>query len=506
MRYRIAFVALFLALVPSLEAESCRLDGGLGATLLLPYFEVDLDRPNGLTTFFTVHNASPERVLVNVVLWTDAAYPTLGFEVDLAGYELQAINLREVFAGRLPEPVGLMDPPSCILTQPPVQPFADFLRAAHTGQPAPRLAGQCAGFDHDDNVARGYVTVDVVDNCTDLLPSDPGYFAVDGDPDAGVAGDDNVLWGDFFYFDRATGRSEGDLLVSLGADRGAFGPGDLTFYGRYVGSSGVDGREPLPTLWSNRFLGGGPLAITSRSIVWRDTGAAPEAFDCGEEPSWYPLPYNEVISFDEQGNAVFLSTDVVSLLPLVPPFPEATQLGIGFRSSAFGWEILDLNPSPSERRQSYAMELVEAAGGASYLRAASPLDAGCSVAGCAYGDTAVRRVCLTGSEILPGEPVAVEVFPLGCFSSSCTVVYRTLCQVREGGGGLEVEASFCLRDVSEERVVCTDDCGGGGVAECTFAEGLAMGDHKLRLGEIELDFSVPMELPPEGLCAEAGAM
>ncbi|NIR38392.1 MAG: hypothetical protein GWN07_03475, partial [Actinobacteria bacterium] len=228
----------------------------------------------------------------------------------------------------------------------------------------------------------------------------------------------------------------------------------------------------LPTLWSNRYLGGGPLSITSRSIVWRDTGAGPEAFDCAAEPSWYPLPFGEIISFDEQGTAVFLTTDVVFIAPPKPPFPAATQQGIGFRSFPFGWEILDLNPSPLERRQSYVMELVEAAGGASYLRAASPLDDGCSVTGCAYGDTQVRRVCLTGGEVLPGQPITVEVFPLGCFSSSCTVRYRTLCQVEAVNGGLEVEASFCLRDVSEERGICTDDCGGGGVASCVFAEGL----------------------------------
>jgi hypothetical protein len=56
-------IALFLAVVcllgpaaPS-QAEVCNLDVNPAATLLLPYFEVDLKHPNGVNTVFSVNNA-----------------------------------------------------------------------------------------------------------------------------------------------------------------------------------------------------------------------------------------------------------------------------------------------------------------------------------------------------------------------------------------------------------------------------------------------------------------
>lgn len=496
-----AFAAALLFGVPAAEAEICALDDRPGATLLLPYFEVDLGNPNGLTTFFTVHNTSAEPALTRVVLWTDAAFATFGFPMFLEGYDLQAINLRDVFAGKLP-PWPAEEPP-CDGAAPP-GPDTGFLEAAHTGRPSPRLEGLCAGFGDGDEIARGYVTVDVVSGCADLLPTDEGYFG-----EGGVAAYDDVLWGDFFYFNPASRRSEGGLMVSLEAERDALGPGDTTFYGRYVGASAADAREPLPTLWSNRFLGGGPLNITSRSIVWRDTGAPPEAFDCAGGPSWHPLPFVEVISFDEQGNPVFLTTDVAFVVEPEPPFPAATQLGAGFRAFAFGWEIVDLNPSPAERRQSFMMELVEADGGASYMRRATPLDDGCSLSGCAFGETTdAGRVCIfaeSGAEppvLEPGEPISFRFFPRGCFSSTCTIPFRSACTLKKTDAGLDAETGFCLRDLRDEGAVCSEDCGGGGFAECSLREGLPAGAHVLRLGTFEVAFSVPMELPAEGLCVD----
>lgn len=129
---------------------------------------------------------------------------------------------------------------------------------------------------------------------------------------------------------------------------------------------------------------------------------------------------------------------------------------------------------------------------------AAPLDAGCSVAGCAFGDTEIGTVCLK-EDLAPGAPIAVQVLPRGCFSSSCTIVLRSLCQVARSDGGLAVTASFCLRDTGGP--ICTADCSGGGFANCAFADGLPAGDYKLRPGELELAFSVPSQVPPGGLCA-----
>ena len=54
------FLTLLLAVsaTPAAWAGSCSLDDRPGATLLLPYFEVDLDDPLGRTTLFSVNNAA----------------------------------------------------------------------------------------------------------------------------------------------------------------------------------------------------------------------------------------------------------------------------------------------------------------------------------------------------------------------------------------------------------------------------------------------------------------
>ena len=73
------------------------------ATLLLPYFEVDLDDPNGVTTLMSINNASATAVLAHVVLWTDLSVHVLDFNVYLTGYDVQSINLRDILVlGNLP--------------------------------------------------------------------------------------------------------------------------------------------------------------------------------------------------------------------------------------------------------------------------------------------------------------------------------------------------------------------------------------------------------------------
>ena len=94
-------------------------DAAPGATLLLPYFEVDLEDPAGVGTALAVRNASPDPVLARVVLWTDLSVPTFGFEVHLPGLGARAVDLRELFrAGDLPES-GPTPLPGCAGRLPP---------------------------------------------------------------------------------------------------------------------------------------------------------------------------------------------------------------------------------------------------------------------------------------------------------------------------------------------------------------------------------------------------
>src|ERR1700694_5920546 len=90
-----------LALGGQAVAVICTIDAEPAATLLLPYFEVDLNNPNGLTTLFSVNNASATAVLAHVVVYSDLSVPVLDFNIYLTGYDVQTINLRDILVNGL---------------------------------------------------------------------------------------------------------------------------------------------------------------------------------------------------------------------------------------------------------------------------------------------------------------------------------------------------------------------------------------------------------------------
>src|ERR1700712_1362783 len=87
---------LLLPLARPAAALICTVDQVPAATLLLPYFEVDLDNLWGAKTLFSINNASATAVLAHVVVWSDLSVPVLDFNVYLTGSEVQAINLRDI--------------------------------------------------------------------------------------------------------------------------------------------------------------------------------------------------------------------------------------------------------------------------------------------------------------------------------------------------------------------------------------------------------------------------
>src|SRR6185295_16836502 len=88
-----------LALGGQALAVICTIDDVPAATLLLPYFEVDLSNPNGVTTLFSINNASATAILAHVVVWSDLSIPVLDFNIYLTGYDVQTVNLRDIFVG-----------------------------------------------------------------------------------------------------------------------------------------------------------------------------------------------------------------------------------------------------------------------------------------------------------------------------------------------------------------------------------------------------------------------
>ena len=103
MRHALAAVLLLLVVTASAATrrsgspattdndDSCDIALQPAATLLLPFFEVDIHKRN-TTTLFTIQNVSPAPVVANVTLWTDWGFPAFNFPIHLTGYGVQGIN------------------------------------------------------------------------------------------------------------------------------------------------------------------------------------------------------------------------------------------------------------------------------------------------------------------------------------------------------------------------------------------------------------------------------
>lgn len=500
-----------LAAAAPAAAELCTLDQVPAATLLLPYFEVDVEDPGGVTTLFEVVNAVPRPVLARVTLWTDLAVPTYAFDVHLTGYDLQAFNLRDLFAGLPPTTGSEASPrgrfsrpaapfPGCDGTIEPAVPV-EHLRAAHSGFGSELFGGQCAGLRHDDGRVRGYVTVDVVGECgSGLFPSDAGYFGSEDGAD-GVALHENVLFGDYYRVDPGGNFAHAESLVRIESDPAAFGEGDRTFYGRYVGGTGLDGREPLPSAWGVRTLNGGPFADL-QLVLWREVPGLPVPFPCGALPDWYPLRLEQILVFDEEENS-FDPRNLPTSPPVMLHTPAAGREGSWFVVEA-GWWYGDLDESLLRPVQGYVSAEMGAEGRYSVGAGATPFGDACGPQGCDFGtELPLTRLCVfaddTGDTTLdPGERVRVELSAGGCHSRTCVGFSREACEVtEESGGALEVAGRICQAPTG---LACLPVCDYQPTAGCR-GPALEAGEHVVRGAGLELTFTVPTSIPPGGLCA-----
>ena len=389
----IALVLAVIAWTAPAWARIGTIDQVPGATLLLPYFEVDLDNVNGVQTLFSINNASATAVLAHVTIWSDLSVPMLFFDVYLTGYDIQTINLRDIFVnGQLPQTASAGQDPgekisphgpvsqdinfaSCsgFLPYPPLNSISPLylphLQQGLTGGPSPIYSGKCVGQALGDRIARGYVTVDTVNSCNTLSPADmqSGYSS--------VITFQNVLWGDYFYVNSGQNFAPGETLVSIEANPTGFVPGNYTFYGRYSSFAAVDKREPLATNFAARFLNGGTFTGGTSLIAWRDSKVNQQAFTCpatpGVRPPWYPLGQEGLVVFDEQENPSVITTFPVAPQPPSPnpiPFPaEANRTKVGSSKLpvpfAFGWIYLNLNfsaggPAPLDPASAQAWVVV----------------------------------------------------------------------------------------------------------------------------------------------------
>jgi hypothetical protein len=310
--------------------DSCDIIVLPAATLLLPYFEVDLDDPNGETTLFTVTNVTNVDRIARVTLWTDRAYPVIAFNIYLTGYDVQAINLFDVIArgriapdagtgtavskrgtysdqnfeidltgcGRLP---GALDALSITRMR------SAFLNGSIPASGATPACNQAGGV-HENAV--GYATIDVVRTCSSYSPDEPLYWVED-------IAFENVLTGDTQQVDSKNNFAQGNPLVHIRAipeggtpaqrraRPAAFDAGfPRTFYSRYqkANEPRFDGRQPLPSAFAARWIAAAPNSFQTSLKVWRE-GNTGSGASCADYNTEKDLEVGEIVRLDEAENA-----------------------------------------------------------------------------------------------------------------------------------------------------------------------------------------------------------
>ena len=361
--------------------DSCDIKVGPAATLLLPYFEVDTNpQAPGQTTLFTITNVTRYPQIAHVTLWTDWAYPVLTFNLFLTGYDVQAINLYDVIVhGTIAPPSGttpattpgtlsaaggnLRSTLDCA-SNPALLPasLANTVRNTLTTgvfNPGGGVKScSTAGGTHANAI--GYATIDVVANCTNLMPSDPPYYLTD-------LLFDNVLIGDYQQLGGSaagTGSASvfdaaGNPMVHIRAvpEGGSAGSNvatalPYTFYDRYTPAATrtIDRRQPLPSTFAARYIQGGTSGFATDLTIWRE-GVNGAGASCASYVNNAQLPIAEFIRFDEHENPkAFGSGGPCCFGPFPPTLPVASSANTAsstfpssFGTDVGGWMYLNLN-------------------------------------------------------------------------------------------------------------------------------------------------------------------
>jgi hypothetical protein len=387
--------------------DSCDIAVQPAATLLLPYFEVDFASPQTAArqTLFTVQNVSPTPQIAHVTLWTDWGYPALTFPIFLTGYDVQGINLYDVFARAVIAPNSAggggtsVNTPIPINPTPGSQPFAnnmnpnflpnvpalcaqlpgvfpqsllaDLQRIFTSGVPAIASLG-CSppqpgvpirvGGTHGNAI--GYATIDVVATCTAKNATSNDFFS-------SVLLYDNVLTGDYQLVVPRGDKSyaQGGPLVHIRAipEGGTVGTGvgsnlPYTFYDRYtVGfptNRTTDRRQPLPSVFAPRFIDGGTGGFNSSLKIWREGIVGGDAA-CADFARNSAQQIADVVRFDEHENATVIPpfqltsppTPVGPGTPLTLTIPTSNLVYLPPYSTSGdvgGWLYLNLNNGGSD--------------------------------------------------------------------------------------------------------------------------------------------------------------
>ncbi|HYI11204.1 MAG TPA: hypothetical protein VEK57_19265 [Thermoanaerobaculia bacterium] len=385
--------------------DSCDIALLPAATLLLPYFEVDLTSRAGEHTLFTIMNVTNVEQIAHVTLWTDYAFPVLDFNVYLTGYDVQSIDMYDVLQGRIaaPEGTGVRTSPQGPLSEPNPRlsigdcanipatlprslvtrvqrALTEGVATALDGSPACTRIG--SGWRRGGN-AIGYVTIDVVGSCTSVKPDEAAYYT-------GVLRYDNVLAGDYQQVNSAQNYAQGSPLVHIRAVPEDGGSVNLprTFYGRFVPEGTKhDRRQPLPSTFAARWVDGGVGSFETAFKTWREGNTSAGA-TCDQYASNAALQIFEIVTFDEQENALAIQPEPGPVTPITNDFASAAtsrrEYGDGdsfpeFEDENAGWIYMNLSSRDRETpRQAWVVSSMYAQGIYSGDIDATALGNGCS--------------------------------------------------------------------------------------------------------------------------------
>jgi hypothetical protein len=365
MRKTIARLSLLCTLIATVAGaatnrndDSCDIAVMPAATLLLPYFEVDLAAQLGQarTTLFTITNTTNTPQIAKVTIWSDWSWPVMDFHVYLTGYDVQAINLWDVLArGVLPGTLNNSTPGSRSLAtnarfaqdaastcaqqarQLPANILADMQNTLRTG--AASQCGTARVGGENSPLATGFATIDLVSTCRSGFITSAATF------DTLLF--DNVVTGDWQLInpDAANGNlASGSPLVHIRAIPEGGNAGErvdtnlpYTFYDRFGGPfrRGTDRRQPLPSSFGARYIQGGASGFNTQFLIWREGRTAP-VNTCGDyEVQNGRLPVSGLVRFDDRENptssttlgTTATTTRLASTNTLFPPLTSGDVAG-----------------------------------------------------------------------------------------------------------------------------------------------------------------------------------
>ncbi|MBL0029662.1 MAG: hypothetical protein IPO95_11610 [Rhodanobacteraceae bacterium] len=349
--------ALLFALLPlQAHAEFGTIDDVPAATLLIPHFEVDTLNRTGVNTVITLTNASASAAVAQVTLWTDEALPTARFGIYLTGYDQQTIDLQNVF-NRFP-PVtadagsdtgdtsnpddGISNKgdfsqdinfpgavPPCSAAPSDIELLITYdVKAAHTGLASLNyFGGSCGAINYGDGIARGYVTIDTVTQCTTDSPYETAFFP------GGIADRRNILMGSYVI-----SNANGSRMVAANAvhveSRYVAGPApSYGLYSSLTNYSTVSEREALPTAWAGRAVAG-----KTDLNYWRDPGQKITPVAGCAVPAAFPLPLRDLSVFS--GNGTNTANPAGALFPYASGRVAGSALSL---AASPGWLFANLN-------------------------------------------------------------------------------------------------------------------------------------------------------------------